>query len=96
MEKLKKEFIGTGEVKGFSFHLLCENERAYVYMVVSLPNKYHFEVFKKHTVARCVDFKNRIYDENDRKEVYPKSKDFGKWAWTATTKEKAMEKFYKL
>lgn len=33
MKKLEKEFIGIGEVKGFTFKQIKESEKAYLYEV---------------------------------------------------------------
>ena len=92
MEKLKELFEGTGEVKGFLFKKVYESETGYIYQVQTSKHNRHFEVFKKKTAPKCIDFEKRIYDENDRKEVYPKSKDFGRWAWTVGDVESGKER----
>ena len=60
LEELPKTFIGTGEVKGFSFTQIKQNEFAYIYQV-NVEGKLHFEVFKKKSTPICIDFMNRIY-----------------------------------
>lgn len=81
IQKLDKNFIGTGEVSRFKFRQLLNTTNGYLYEVVD-GNTYHYEVFKIKISPVCIDFKNRIYSDSEFKEVYPKSKDFGVWAWT--------------
>lgn len=88
MEVLQKEIIGIGEVKGFDFNQVFENDKGYIYQV----NKDYFEVFLKKTVAKCIDFKKRIYSETEFKEIYPKAKDFGIWAWSLSNLNDAKAK----
>lgn len=78
---LPPEFKGTGEVDGFIFKLVHTSNKAVIYEV-TIEESTHYEIFERKTVPLCVDFANRIYSETDFKEVYPKAKDFGVWAWT--------------
>lgn len=89
--KLENIIEGNGEVKGFIFTKKYENDRGYVYEVRT-GDRTHFEVFHKKETPICIDFENRIYSETEKKEVYPKSKDFGVWAWTVNNLEKAIER----
>lgn len=87
MKKLLGNTInGIGEVKGFVFTKIATTQHAYVYEVNSGDSNIHYEVFKRKTAPTCIDFKKRLYSETDVKEYYPKSKDFGAWAWTFKTK----------
>jgi len=80
MELLKKEFIGTGEVKGFNFtQIRCAN-RVFLYEVNTGDTKY-YEVFKKVLNRRFGGIS------------YPTSKSFGVWAWAYSTYDKALDKF---
>lgn len=89
--KLENRFEGKGEVKGFLFTKEFENEAGYVYKVDTGKGN-HFEAFHKKTTPICIDFEKRIYSETDEKEVYPKSKDFGVWAWSVGSLEKGIER----
>ena len=89
--KIENQFVGTGEVKGFIFTKVFENERGYVYEVNTGESK-HFEAFYKKETPICIDFEKRIYSEIDKKEVYPKSKDFGVWAWNTSTIKAGVER----
>jgi hypothetical protein len=90
IKKLETEFTGVGEVRNFNFLQLYSTNLAYIYKV---SNKdVHYECFLKKSVPLCIDFKNKIYSEIDFKEVYPKSKDFGVWAWTFKKYEDALNK----
>lgn len=92
IEILKGEFDGIGEMKGFKFQFLSIGSGKYMYKVTSSEGNVHYEVFNIKTVPICIDFEKRIYSETDFKEVYPKAKDFGIWAWTFRDIEKAAEK----
>jgi hypothetical protein len=87
--KLEDRIEGQGEVKGFVFTKEFENEKGYVYKV-STGDSNHFEAFYKKETPICIDFENRVYSETETKEVYPKSKDFGVWAWSVSSLEKAI------
>jgi hypothetical protein len=91
IEKLPNSFEGKGEVKGYSFEKVFENEIGYVYQVKE-GNHIHYESFKKKIVPICIDFEKRIYSETDFKEVYPKKNDFGTWAWTKMEINSAISK----
>ena len=41
MKELEKEFIGTGQVRGFKFKRELFNERAFIY-IVTTENETHF------------------------------------------------------
>jgi hypothetical protein len=83
MKELKKQFIGTGEVKGFKFTQITCTNRAFLYEV-STGDTLYYEVFKSR--------------HNKRFDVvsYPSSKAFGIWAWTFPSIEKATNKFNQL
>jgi hypothetical protein len=89
--KIEDTFVGESEVKGFTFKKVFENDIGYVYKVNTGYSE-HYEAFYKKETPICIDFKNRIYSETDTKEVYPKSKNFGVWAWSVNSLEKGIEK----
>ncbi len=89
---LEKEFVGGGEVLGFSFKQVMFNDKAYVYEV-RCGKVVYYEVFFRKTTAVCLDFEKRVYSDVDSKERYPKSNDFGVWAWTVKGLDKAKAKF---
>lgn len=89
--QLEKEFIGTGEVKGFKFCQIKKREHGFIYEINQGVEKYHFEVFKQKLYPLCINFEKNIYSEVDFKVVYPKSNNFGVWAWTTNSLEKAEE-----
>lgn len=91
IHKLPAQFIGTGEVKGFTFKRVFENEKGYVYGVIQ-NEKVHYEAFYKKVTPVCIDFENRIYSETEYKESYPSSKHFGSIAWTANSMDEAINR----
>lgn len=81
MKELRKEFEGTGEVKGFHFKQVYDGGNFYVYEVTDMTDVRlkHYEVFEKRV--------NKRFDC----ETYPRSINFGKWAWTTSTFEQALD-----
>lgn len=53
----------------------------------------HYEIFERKSSNKCIDFKKRLFSEDEYKESYPKDNHFGKWAWCVKLKERAEEKF---
>ena len=93
---LENEFIGRGDVKGFKFRKIKSTQHANLYEVNSGDSNVHYEVFLTKSSPVCIDFEKRIYSETEFKQIYPKSKDFGAWAWTYNDIEKANKKFLEL
>lgn len=87
-QKLPRNFVGVGEVRGFTFDQVEDLNGFYIYKV-SHEGTLAYEVVKKREVPVCLNFKERVYSKEDTKEVYPKSKDFGLYAWSAHTLTKA-------
>lgn len=94
--ELEKEFVGTGEVSGVNFKQISSSDRAFLYSRCEDDGDTSFEVFLRKLTPMCIDFDNRVYSEVDFKEMYPKSKDFGVWAWSYMSINKAEEKFQQL
>lgn len=91
-KELDETLQGTGETKDFVFTRVHQSNSAYLYKVHTGASV-HYEVFERRTTPICLDFENRIYSETETKETYPKSNDFGVWAWTTDTMERAIEIF---
>ena len=96
VKDLEDEFIGTGDVKGFKFVKLDSTDKGFLYSADPGEGNIHYEVFVKKLLPVCIDFENRVYSDTDFKCVYPKSEDFGKWAWCIVDYNKAVEKFKSL
>ena len=90
--KLERSFDGKGEVKGDVFECVDERPSGYMFKRTSEHGDVCYEVFAKKTVPVCLDFDNRVYSDTEFKEVYPKSKDFGVWAWCFRDHDKAVKK----
>lgn len=80
MKELPLEFTGRGEVKGFTFKQIHASCKAYLYEI----NGKHYEVFRRKINTRFGNVS------------YPKSRDFGRWAWTYNSRELAEKKFNEL
>lgn len=89
---LEKEFSGRGEVSGFEFCQIKQSVHSYVYKITDSDNKVHYEVFKRKNTPLCLDFEKKVFSDTEFKEVYPKSKDFGVWAWTFRSKFEALKR----
>ena len=94
LQKLELQFTGKGEVKGFNFQQVYKNEKGYVYKVHSQESEY-FEAFLRKSTALCINFEKREYSQTEFKEIYPKSKDFGVWAWTTGSLQDGINKLNK-
>ena len=92
VRSLPHYFEGTGEVKSFLFNIADKNDFAYMYEVNDGCRTY-FEVFERKHTPICLDFNKRIYSDKEFKDIYPKAKDFGIWAWSFNDKEIAVNKF---
>jgi hypothetical protein len=90
LRKLPLEFIGTGEVSKFNFKQLEETDAAYLYEVSTEEGSKHYEVFKK-IVNKGFDFETKQALDYSV-EQYPKSRNFGSWAWSYTNYDKAVAK----
>lgn len=88
---LEKEFKGTGEVKGFIFTQLKETKYCYLYLKEKNGSK-SYEVIRKNAVPIYIDFNLRIFSQLDLKEIYPKSRQFGKEGWEFLNMRKALKK----
>ena len=89
IKELEDEFLGKGEVRGFTFEQIASNDNGYIYKVDNL----YYEIFKRK-IRDTFDMdenKNRII--TGKKVAYPSSNDFGVWAWT---KFKLADAIYKL
>lgn len=95
IKELEKEFIGTGEAKGFKFRKLASLQHVYLYEV-SQSNKIYYEVFKRLKSPVCIDFEKRIYSDTEFKEIYPKANSFGVTAWTLSSLEYATKLMYEI
>jgi hypothetical protein len=94
--ELEKEFAGSGEVNEFNFSQFRVTEHVNSYKITSDNINYHFEVFTRLFSPVCIDFENRVYSLTDFKEIYPKSNEFGKRAFTFRNEKDAIKKFNEL
>lgn len=90
VQELSKEFIGKGEVKGKNFRQVEASDIGYIYEVTDGEDVY-YEIFERRLTPVCIDFKNRIYSDSEYKVRFPKSKDFGDWAYTTSDFNRAGE-----
>jgi hypothetical protein len=81
MKPLQIEFDGTGEVRGMHFKQIKSSNKAYIYEIYDESTSNHYEVF--------------LHRENTRFGTisYPKSNNFGIWAWSCSTLKRALQKF---
>lgn len=87
MQQLKTQFVGRGEVKGFTFRCIEQVPGvAYIYAVHTNDPSHpeYFEVFK--------------HSENSflKRVAYPGSNSFGSWAWTFRDEVRARRKYANL
>lgn len=89
MEKLRKTILGRGSVKGYVFTQMISTEGFYIYEAKSPIRTIKYEVFRRKEV-NIIDENRNITEE--KKETYPKDKDFGLTAWCCESLEKALIK----
>lgn len=94
LELLTVFFTGKAEVKGVEFEQLHSSDKAYMYRRTEDGNVIYYEVFTKKQVNKF-DFETNTQLE-EMKEIYPKSNDFGKWAWCFRDYERAFKRFEEL
>lgn len=82
IRELPSSFAGRGEVKGYRFIMEVISDAGYVYSqrCSDTGRVAAFEVFRRKVNAQfgCVS--------------YPRSKSFGKWAWSCGTLKEAVQK----
>lgn len=97
MIKLAKEFLGVGEVKGFKFKMLFENEKAFMYEVSYQNEEGHtsrwYEVFERKVSKATDTIMNGVMVHFEEREVYPRSNSFGVCAWCINNYDRAKAKF---
>lgn len=96
IQQLPDKFIGTGDVKDFKFVKFKFSDKGFIYEIRINGILSHYEVFERKTTPICLNFEERIYSETEFKEMYPKSNDFGKWAWSCSNVENAFKRFNEL
>ena len=99
MKELELEFTGIGEVKGDLFKQINRSPHAYIYERDCEGIK-SYEVFLRKEAKESNSVIGGVEVHFDAKVRYPKSEDFGVWAWyfnsydEATTKYENINKFY--
>ena len=83
--KLEKDFVKKhyeGWSKPVHFIQLEETENAYLYKR-EIGEKYvDYEVFLKKVKNKRKNVNGTIVNIDEKREVYPRASDFGKWAWS--------------
>lgn len=91
IQELPITFEGKGEVKGFSFSQIKQRDNMYIYKVTS-EEEVHYELFERNLVHKF-DFETKT-QLDDMKVKYPKSGDFGVWAWTFANYQDALDRLH--
>lgn len=84
IKRLPHQFKGTGEVKGYSFTKIEESKKVFIYEKESTTGNLSYEVFEKRINRRFLS------------QRYPKSHDFGVWAWEYLSFDCAFKRFNEL
>jgi len=94
MIELEKTIKGTGEVAGFEFTQIAISNNAFTYRVNSDEVKEsHYEVFERKELKESDYVMQGKAIHAEAKVRYPKSNNFGVWAWCFKSLESAMSKF---
>ena len=80
--------------KGFFYDLEKRGEKALIYKQTDAEDNFvvAYEVFKRRVDPPKVVFGIQL---NER-EIFPANEDFGKWAWSCSSLEKAEKRFFDL
>lgn len=94
MIELLKKFNGIGEVSGTNFEQLFESDKVYMYKLTDTEDgDVRYEVFeRKEQKEQDVNFGGQVA-HYESKVRYPKSNDFGDWAFCFRNYDKAVKKF---
>jgi hypothetical protein len=77
---------------GFDYTQILRGGRSLLYEQHVTPRIQHYEVFEiRKAPARIIN--GKPYPEKER---FPGNEDFGKWAWSYTTLERAKKKYNEL
>jgi hypothetical protein len=94
MKAIPETFDGKGEVSGYVFERVDSNEKALIYKRTdTISGAVSYEVFKRKTYNGGTAIIGGVEVTYSPKERYPKSKDFGVWAWCFGNEELALNKF---
>jgi hypothetical protein len=82
MKNLESIFEGKGEVSGNTFQKIKESENAFLYEVLhkETGTKW-YEVFQRKIQKAGETMMAGVKVNFEEKERYPKTNDFGVWAW---------------
>lgn len=93
IDKLPDFLIGGGESSNYTYTQEAESQYGYIYKAQHkhIEEVYHFEVFEKKITPVCLNFQEKIYSEEKFRERYPRSINFGSWAYSCPNMERAVE-----
>lgn len=95
--ELPLEFIGIGEVKGDLFKQRNRSPKAYIYERKASDSDYTtYEIFKRKVSKESDAVMNGVNVHFEAKVKYPRSEDFGVWAWYYDKYDDAVAKFIEL
>lgn len=92
MKELPLEFIGTGDVKDDIFKLIAVSPTAYIYTRKNFDT-ITYEVFQRKEAKEADVVMNGVNVHFEAKVKYPRSEDFGVWAWYYDKYDDAIDKF---
>lgn len=95
MKELPIEFIGTGDVKDDVFKLINKSPKAYIYTRKNF-DIISYEVFQRKEAKETTATLNGTSVHFEAKVKYPRSEDFGVWAWYYDKYDDAVNKFVEL
>jgi hypothetical protein len=97
MKELELLFEGTGEVKNVTFKQLDKSDKGYFYELTDKEdNSKRWEVFHHREQKEADVVFDGVSSHYEAKVRYPKSTNFGDWAWCFTNYDLALTKFCSL
>jgi hypothetical protein len=96
MKELEKEFDGSGDCVGFKMTQLLKTDKAYLYDTTDEFGVVSYEVFERRESKDATFVRDGIEIIAEAKVKYPKSHEFGLWAFCFRDLEKAKAKLVEL
>ena len=96
MKELAKEIDGKGDMVGYKLVQLLKTDKAYLYETSDEFGVVSYEVFERRESKDATFIRDGIEIISEAKVRYPKTQDFGVWAFCFRDLEQAKEKFIEL
>lgn len=81
---------------GFNYTQVLRGKRSCIYEQEVTPEIKYYEVFKLRERKERIVIFTGVDKKIEAGERWPRNEDFGEWAWSCRTLDRAMERFHEL